>query len=287
MFLLFGIGGVEECKRKWSSIRDQLRRTLQKRKTKSGQASVAFRKYKYEDILSFLVPFLGEREGITNVFSQQNEEEVNEQELVEEKNLEENTHEQPTSEDENTNIAKTPSSSTALEDNKFIKPKPIKRKMAGFQESGKSIHYESPSSQLMAFILAEKAAEKRAPQQLEQHPVDAFLAGIAPSLKSLNPELLIEAKGKIFNIVQEIELKQVQFNCQGNFSMGHFMTFSSSSSTSSATRGSPIDETSNADQEYLTCKFRHVRTDTRPSWPHRGRTVTDSSGLNFDGHGAV
>ncbi|KAG8261054.1 hypothetical protein J6590_082593 [Homalodisca vitripennis] len=39
--------------------------------------------------------------------------------------------------------------------------------------------------------------------------------------------------------------------------------------------------------QYLTCKFRHVRTDTRPSWPHRGRTVTDSSGLNFDGHGAV
>ncbi|KAG8276268.1 hypothetical protein J6590_069020 [Homalodisca vitripennis] len=29
--------------------------------------------------------------------------------------------------------------------------------------------------------------------------------------------------------------------------------------------------------QYLTCKFRHVRTDTRPSWPHRGRTVTDSS----------
>ncbi|KAG8241002.1 hypothetical protein J6590_096776 [Homalodisca vitripennis] len=38
--------------------------------------------------------------------------------------------------------------------------------------------------------------------------------------------------------------------------------------------------------QYLTCKFRHVRTDTRPSWPHRGRTVTDSSGLNFDGHAA-
>ncbi|KAG8277871.1 hypothetical protein J6590_033404 [Homalodisca vitripennis] len=38
--------------------------------------------------------------------------------------------------------------------------------------------------------------------------------------------------------------------------------------------------------QYLTCKFRHVRTDTRPSWPHRARTVTDSSGLNFDGHAA-
>ncbi|KAG8248486.1 hypothetical protein J6590_039666 [Homalodisca vitripennis] len=36
--------------------------------------------------------------------------------------------------------------------------------------------------------------------------------------------------------------------------------------------------------QYLTCKFRHVRTDTRPSWPHRARTVTDMFSLNFDGH---
>ncbi|KAG8315461.1 hypothetical protein J6590_070186 [Homalodisca vitripennis] len=39
--------------------------------------------------------------------------------------------------------------------------------------------------------------------------------------------------------------------------------------------------------QYSTCKFRHVRTDTRPSWPHRARTVTDMWSLNFDGHGAA
>ncbi|KAG8285751.1 hypothetical protein J6590_074113 [Homalodisca vitripennis] len=39
--------------------------------------------------------------------------------------------------------------------------------------------------------------------------------------------------------------------------------------------------------QYSTCKFRHVRTNTRPSWPHRAHTVTDMWSLNFDGHGAV
>ncbi|KAG8261449.1 hypothetical protein J6590_072174 [Homalodisca vitripennis] len=36
--------------------------------------------------------------------------------------------------------------------------------------------------------------------------------------------------------------------------------------------------------QFSTCKSTHVRTDTRPSWPHRARTVTDMFSLNFDGH---
>ncbi|KAG8242327.1 hypothetical protein J6590_068275 [Homalodisca vitripennis] len=39
--------------------------------------------------------------------------------------------------------------------------------------------------------------------------------------------------------------------------------------------------------QFSTSKSTHVRTDTRPSWPHRARTVTDMFSLNFDGHGAV
>lgn len=58
---------MEDCKKSWGSIRDQFRKTLNKRKTKSGQAAENNRKYKYEDIISFLVPYLGEKEGLTNV----------------------------------------------------------------------------------------------------------------------------------------------------------------------------------------------------------------------------
>lgn len=65
----------------------------------------------------------------------------------------------------------------------------------------------------MAYILAQKEAEKTKlnsrSQNSEQHPVDAFLVGIAQSLKSLDPIRLLAAKGKIFNIVQECELQQL------------------------------------------------------------------------------
>lgn len=60
----------------------------------------------------------------------------------------------------------------------------------------------------MTYILAEK--EKV--HLFNQDPVDAFLCGIAPTLKSLNPFLLNEAKGKIFGVVQELELKQLDLN---------------------------------------------------------------------------
>ena len=67
-------GGAEECKKKWTSVRDQFRRTLQKRKTVSGQAAITHRKYKYEDLLQFLVPLMAERETLSNVSSLENSE---------------------------------------------------------------------------------------------------------------------------------------------------------------------------------------------------------------------
>ncbi|XP_046684479.1 transcription factor Adf-1-like [Homalodisca vitripennis] len=60
-------GQEEECKKKWNGIRDSLRRARQKRKTKSGQAGTLTNKYKFESILEFLIPHLGERKGLSNV----------------------------------------------------------------------------------------------------------------------------------------------------------------------------------------------------------------------------
>jgi hypothetical protein len=74
------------------------------------------------------------------------------------------------------------------------------------------------------------------------------LGGIAPSLKSPNPHLLNEAKGRIFAVVQEMKLRQLQVNAT---SQGHliskYATFSSpsSKSSSSAPDASPGDGTRN------------------------------------------
>jgi hypothetical protein len=40
-----------------------------------------------------------------------------------------------------------------------------------------------------------------------KHPIDAFLEGLAPTLKNLPPSYQHLAKGKIFSVVQELEGK--------------------------------------------------------------------------------
>lgn len=88
---------------------------------------------------------------------------------------------------------------------------------------------ETPSSQLMAYLLAEKEAEKKKESSNNdgQHPVDAFLSGIATSLKSLHPIRFHAAKGKIFNIAQEYELQQLLENSNQQTKMIHTNNVSS------------------------------------------------------------
>lgn len=65
MFCLPSLG--HECKRRWVSLREQYRRYIRKIATKSGQESACKGKYKYADEMSFMKPFLRERETVTNL----------------------------------------------------------------------------------------------------------------------------------------------------------------------------------------------------------------------------
>lgn len=151
------------------------------------------------------------------------------------------------------------SSVTLKKKNTFTKPL-LKRKLQ--RENTKAP--ESASSQLMAYILAEKQAENQAKRPLMerevQNPVDAFLAGIAPPLKSLHPILFHEAKNRIFSIVQEYELKHLLSNEQ-------MRQFPPSSSDSSPTVAS-TPYTSPVEDEILnpTQQFTHQQTNSHDSF---------------------
>ncbi|XP_022160664.1 uncharacterized protein LOC111026827 [Myzus persicae] len=203
-------GGIEECKKKWSSVRDQFRRTLQKRKTASGQAAVNNRKYKYEDILEFLLPHISERDTLSNVDDfeedQNNEMEITNNETSEEfsgqpceqqnnrdrsdKSITEIQNNFTDSVDDtlrSTTETLAKSSSLSVKKNTFRPP--LKRKII---HGGTTI--DSPASQLMAFMLAEKEEEnKKSKKEVEstvKHPIDAFLSGI------LKPTETAEARRK-------------------------------------------------------------------------------------------
>lgn len=230
------LGGIEECKKKWSSVRDQLRRTLQKRKTASGQAAVNYRKYKYEDILEFLLPHISERDTLSNVDNfeenQNNEMEITNSEAPEEfsgqtcepqndrdrsnKSITEIQNNFTDSVDDtlrSTTETLAKATSSSVKKNAFRPP--LKRKMI---HEGKSI--DSPASQLMAFMLAEKEEEnKKSKKEVEftvKYPIDALLSGIAPTLKALNPILQNQAKSAIFSITQEFEMKQLMYSNEQN-----------------------------------------------------------------------
>jgi hypothetical protein len=54
------------CKRRW--VREQFKKSLNRRKTKSGQAAGSnAKRYKYEEVLQFLMPHIQERSTISSI----------------------------------------------------------------------------------------------------------------------------------------------------------------------------------------------------------------------------
>jgi hypothetical protein len=56
------------CKRRWINIQHQFKKSLNRLKTKSGQAAeLNIKKYKYEEVLQFLMPHIHERSTISSI----------------------------------------------------------------------------------------------------------------------------------------------------------------------------------------------------------------------------
>ncbi|XP_012279619.1 uncharacterized protein LOC105699324 [Orussus abietinus] len=204
---------VAACKSRWNNIRDNFRKSLKKRGAKSGQAGATNKRYKYESQLSFLVPFIKEREtssSLSNVERTTGDENDNsdndENDDIEEDDLDqaiisksEIVETIDDMEHANENI------DSDVKSSKLTSSLQFKRKRA---RGTKSI-FKNPSATVSATLLRYVLEQKEKTNRQPVHPVDAFLAGIAPTLKALSPYHLNIAKSKIFNTLQEIELEQI------------------------------------------------------------------------------
>ncbi|KAG8199141.1 hypothetical protein JTE90_015976 [Oedothorax gibbosus] len=66
----------KQPKKKWKGLKDSLRKNLNKLKTVSGQESRHVNPYKYTTIMSFVTPFLVNREQQSNLSSGESDEDV-------------------------------------------------------------------------------------------------------------------------------------------------------------------------------------------------------------------
>jgi len=181
------------CKNRWNNIRDNYRKSI--KKTTSGQAFKKMKKYKYDDQLQFLKPHLQERNTLGNLKN------VNNDDLEKSYNDSDNDDVDNISTVQNIEI----SGNTDGDDQLLQTPESqLGRK---FTKKRTSKTPESASSTLMKYIMHK--SENNTTNTTQTQSVDAFLAGLSPTLKSFTPYYLNIVKSKMFSIVQEYEMQMI------------------------------------------------------------------------------
>jgi hypothetical protein len=181
-----------ECKRKWTSLRDNFRKAIKKRKTKSGQRAKPNRPWKYETNMNFLIPFIGEREQKSSLPNEPGY--LNSSSDVDEETA--SSHDAKSS----LNITVL-SSSSALLDSQDSTPSPC---CAG----GRRRQLQLPP---MAQVLQNYFDSKKSKLEKSDH-LKKFFDAMEETVRTFRPELQIEAKGKISALVTEYELKNLAFD---------------------------------------------------------------------------
>lgn len=225
---------VAACKARWNNIRDTYRKSLKKNTTKSGQsAAKKIKNYKFADQLSFINKYFEERKSKTNIEYENDEEEEENMQLDSEEQPEENLSSQP--------------SLTSVQTNEIHVP--IKTTKQKFSKT--SVSQPTASARLMDYLISKKKEENQMSTG-SHHPVDAFLSGIAPTLKTLSPYDLHLAKSEIFAIVQKYELQQILRRNSSTTSSMNSVTPLPSPSEDFNAHISPNQNISSA--SFITCK---------------------------------
>lgn len=185
-------------KSKWNNLHANYRKTYKKRVIR-GQGSTKRRRYKYCEQLTFLNKYFPNKESkapsanMETVEKKENDEQMYEFQLKEEEI--ENSQQHPIIVDNPLIVNYTQESQ---EENETLRPRQISA------QSSLEPSQETVIPTLLKYIINNNETKSTALPLT--HPVDAFLAGIAPTLKNLSPFYLNLAKSKIFSAVQEYEI---------------------------------------------------------------------------------
>lgn len=218
--------------------------------TKSGQSAKAVKVYKFAEQLGFLKKIFDERESKTNIEYQDDEAETQQfrrEEDIDQQNIISNDEETPIVAVQ-TDADPNQSSNQTTHKRRIQQISSVSKKRTTPQQS-------SASAQLMQYLINTKSQEPPPSTLTTCHPVDAFLAGISATLKTLNPYYLNLAKSEIFNTVQKYEMKMIsseslrdsQFSnlpspCDITQTSGHFSNTSTRISTPMPSPDPVIDQ---------------------------------------------
>ncbi|CAH2268702.1 transcription factor Adf-1-like [Pararge aegeria] len=188
------------CKNRWTNIRDQFKRNLNKRKTKSGQA-VYIKKYKYEEELEFLLPHIQNRNTVSNEYESVSEESRHD---IESNETAENDYDVPIVPLTDNRTHNHSTSQSTLQNITQVNASQSRKRHRNHASRSLEQPSASVSQTIMEYIINNN---KEKAENL--HPIDAFLKGLAPTVKQFSPYYQHLARGRIFQVVQDLELEQL------------------------------------------------------------------------------
>lgn len=200
------------CKKSWALLRDAFRRAIKKQKeTKSGQAGVPTKKWKYEDEMSFLLPHFKERPTSCTVRANREDKDSDSEEncpdadnqarpaspeviiaqkfpLPKRTKVSEATVTQPSTSKNTHSISGSTQNYTPVQNRSKIRKVITPQSTSG----------ETPSNTLMKFILENKT---------KTNDIQQFFDSIATTVQSFPPRDRAIAKSKVFAVISQMELE--------------------------------------------------------------------------------
>ncbi|XP_066154782.1 uncharacterized protein [Euwallacea fornicatus] len=180
---------ADECKKRWESLRAQYRKICRSRNTKIGQPAEKFKRWKYEEEMSFILPYTKDKDRLTLVNMDLSSDDS--ESFTEAHNVENTPPNEVDNAQESVSILPLQVNTSNL---KIVK-KGQRRKA-----TGKLTHQPSATSD---------ETPEAGPKSDTKDALDHFFEGIKATVRTFSPMDQLTAKTRIFNIVSEIETEYV------------------------------------------------------------------------------
>lgn len=260
---------VAQCKKKWTCLRDGYRKAVKKRKPKSGDPKKKFKKWKYEDVMTFMIPFFSEREQKSNLDSDESEEETND--LIEDEEQDVERACSQTTEGENTTLLnndngcgnhRSQNSERASSRNSSSHCSASNSTTTDFPPTPSTSKSDSRRDQLppMAQVLKNYFDHKQTTKLPKQSDhLHKFFDAMQETVRSFAPALQIEIKSKISQLVTEYERRNLKMQQSAqqdssNQPQHYFLSFNEQSFTPTFTNSIQDIDThlENSNRKYYT-----------------------------------
>ncbi|KAE9521371.1 hypothetical protein AGLY_018193 [Aphis glycines] len=206
---------TEDCKKRWRSIKDTYNKKKRNRKLGTGSAKDKPSKWMLADVLSFLDTTTYERQGLSNVISNEH------QNATQNDDTSSQVHDSPVDDSISSQIE---SDYEHLPSTSFSEPTEVIAKKAKVSLTTKRLK----QNEIIIDTLNKRSDERnRLLEKLyetnERDPIDIFFESIAATVKQFTSELKIKAKTDVFRIVSELEVQNIQPKCQSSSSSSTYI----------------------------------------------------------------